>query len=82
MPQKFTYSRYCEGCAAENPPRLIPSPRFQADHYMSATELRRLLRRKVLIAKKFKGTTFIGVNPALAQMGLELNDLRFQPQPL
>ena len=43
---------------------------------MGESELRRLLRKKVLVAKKFKGTTFIGINPALATMGLELEDFR------
>jgi hypothetical protein len=76
MPPKFTASRYCEGCAAQNPPQLIRSPQFRADHFMGESELRRLLRKRVLVAKKFKGTTFVGINPVLETMGLELEDFR------
>lgn len=43
---------------------------------MGESELRRLLRKRVLVAKKFKGTTFVGINPVLKTMGLELEDFR------
>jgi hypothetical protein len=76
MPPRFTYSRYREGCAAENPPQLIPSPRFKADYFMGDSELRRLLRKHVLVAKKFKGTVFVGINPCLEQQGLKLEYFR------
>ncbi|MGD1909079.1 MAG: hypothetical protein ACFB0C_24250 [Leptolyngbyaceae cyanobacterium] len=70
------YSRYCEGCDATDPPVLIPWQRFKAQYFMAESELRKLLRRRVLVAKKFKRVNFIAVNPQIAAMGLTLEDFR------
>jgi hypothetical protein len=66
------YNRYCEGCDPVNPPVLISRARFSRKHHVSASQIARLLRRRVLVAKKFKGQNWIGFHPEFEKLGITL----------
>jgi hypothetical protein len=75
MPHALQREYYCEGCAPVNPPKLEPTKVFCDRHYITREQLNRLLRRKVLICKKFKGRNFVALNPAWLALGIDFQDV-------
>jgi hypothetical protein len=74
MPHAWRYEYYCEGCASTAPVRLVPAKEFCKQHFISVDQLNTLLRRRALIAKKFKGRNYVAVNPVVIQEGQALAD--------
>ena len=65
---------YCEGCNSTNPPKLIPLSQLLKNYHWSRDQVKTLLRKKVIIGKKFKGRMFAAINPQIQENGLTISD--------
>lgn len=74
MPHALKREYYCEGCHSSDPPVLEPTQVFCDRNYISRWQLNRLLRQRILVAKKFKHRNFVGFNPAWLALGLDFQD--------
>lgn len=61
---EITYSRYCEGCSSDGSLVLTPLPQWLLDNFVTRDQLNRLLKRRSVVAKKFKGRIYVAWHPA------------------
>jgi len=75
MPHALRREYYCEGCHSSDPPRLVTTREFCETHYITRAKLNTLLRRRVLVAKKFKGRNYVALNPQWLALNIAFEDV-------
>lgn len=64
MPLRFQSYFYCEAC---NLP-LIKLKVFKETYFVSESQVRRLLREKVIFGKMFRSRMYIALNPSISNI--------------
>lgn len=57
------FNFYCEGCSQDGSIKLIPLKRWLTENFYTRDQVKTLLRKRVIVAKKFKGRLYVASNP-------------------
>jgi hypothetical protein len=60
-------TRFCEGCTPDGSLELIPLRQWLVENFRTRDQIARLLQRRLIVAKKFKGRYYVAWNPAVPE---------------
>lgn len=59
--------RYCEGCTSDGSLILIPLSKWLEENYRTRNQINRLLRRRLVVAKKIRNRIYVAWNPRIPE---------------